>query len=198
MRRTVSVIALTVLTIIASSGCGATAGAVQRPPDVAVAQIGTDVLKAATLLQNEVNRLTAAGTLPVALRPPDDHRMQDKKVSRQKRLQLSTGVLKAYHAATSLADRSAKAAEVQALITTLSEPLSSMLGVKLPAGAAQSVSGLIGAVMQAVGAVQSEIAKGLSGMLVCRGYSACRLRGVAHGLIGGGGAFRVERSRRSH
>ena len=117
------------------------------------------MLKAATLLQNEVNRLTAAGTLPVALGQTITD--ANKKVS-DKAPQLSTA-LKAFHAATSLADRSAKAAEVQALITTLSEPLSSMLGVKLPAGAAQSVSGLIGAVMQAVGAVQSEIAKGLSG-----------------------------------
>lgn len=133
----------------------------QRPPDVAAAQVGTNVLQAATLLQNEVNRLTAATVLPVAL----GQRITDaNKVVSQKAGQLSSA-LKAYHAATSLADRSAKASEVQALITQLSEPLSAMLGVTLPAGAAASVSRLIGAVMSAVGAVQAEVAKGLSGAL---------------------------------
>ena len=39
-----------------------------------------------------------------------------------------------------------------------------MLGVQLPAGAAKSVSNAIGVVMQVVGAIQSEIAKGLQGM----------------------------------
>ncbi len=140
-------------------GCATAPG--QRPPDVAAAQVGTNVLQAATLLQNEVNRLTAATVLPVAL----GQRITDaNKIVSQKAGQLSTA-LKAYHAATALADRSAKAAEVQALITQLSEPLSAMLGVKLPEGAASSVSRLIGAVMSAVGAVQAEVAKGLSGAL---------------------------------
>jgi hypothetical protein len=141
------------------SGCATAQG--QRPPDVAAAQVGTNVLQAATVLQNEVNRLTAATVLPVALgqKITDANRVVSAKAG-----QLSTS-LKAYHAATSLADRSAKAAEVQALITQLSEPLSAMLGVKLPDGAASSVSRLIGSVMQAVGAVQAEVAKGLSGAL---------------------------------
>lgn len=140
-------------------GCASAQG--QRPPDVAAAQVGTNVLQAATLLQNEVNRLTAATVLPVAL----GQRITDaNKVVSAKAGQLSTA-LKAYHVATSLADRSTKAAEVQALITQLSEPLSAMLGVKLPEGAASSVSRLIGAVMSAVGAVQAEVAKGLSGAL---------------------------------
>jgi hypothetical protein len=73
--------------------------------------------------------------------------------------------LKAYHAATTLAERTAKASEVQALITDLSAPLSQMLGVPLPAGAAQSVSRAIGNVMQVVGAIQAELAKGLTGRL---------------------------------
>lgn len=133
----------------------------QRPPDVAAAQVGTNVLQAATVLQNEVNRLTAASVLPVAL----GQRITDaNKVVSAKAGQLSTA-LQAYHAATSLADRSTKASEVQALITQLSEPLSAMLGVKLPDGAASSVSRLIGAVMQAVGAIQAEVAKGLTGAL---------------------------------
>jgi len=142
----------------ALSGC---ASAGTRPPDVAAAQIGTDVLKATTLLQAEVNRLTAAGALPV---PLGTQITDGNKVVSAKAGQLSTA-LKAYHAATSLADRSAKASEVQALITQLSGPLSSMLGVKLPDGAAQSLSRLIGGVMQAVGAIQAEVAKGLSGAL---------------------------------
>lgn len=158
MRKKFSV-GLVVLALVAFSGCATAQG--QRPPDVAVAQVGTDVLKAATLLQNEVNRLTAAGTMPVALGQTITD--ANKKVS-DKAPQLSTA-LKAYHAATALADRSSKAAEVQALITQLSEPLSQMLGVKLPAGAAASVSGLIGGVMSAVGAIQAEIAKGLTGRL---------------------------------
>jgi hypothetical protein len=151
-------IGLVVLVLI-SSACATAQG--QRPPDVAAAQVGTNVLQAATLLQNEVNRLTAAGALPVSA---GQSITDANKVFSAKAGQLSTS-LKAYHAATSLADRSAKAAEVQALITQLSEPLSAMLGLKLPEGAAQSVSRLIGGVMQAVGAIQAEIAKGLSGAL---------------------------------
>ena len=37
-----------------------------RPPDVAVAQTTTAIVQAATSLQNTVNQLTTAGTLPVA------------------------------------------------------------------------------------------------------------------------------------
>lgn len=141
-------------------GC-ATGGAGSRPPDVAAAQVGTDVLKAATTLQNEVNRLTAATVMPI----PIGQQITDaNKIVSEKSGQLSTA-LKAYHAATSLADRTSTAATAQALITELSEPLSRMLGVKLPEGAAQSVSRLIGAVMSAVGAIQAEIAKGLSAAL---------------------------------
>jgi hypothetical protein len=151
----IGIIVLAILTACAT-------GSGQRPPDVAAAQVGTNVLQAATLLQNEVNRLTAAGTLPVSA---GQSITDANKVVSAKAGQLSTS-LKAYHAATSLADRSAKAAEVQALITQLSEPLSSMLGLKLPEGAAQSVSRLIGGVMQAVGAIQAEIAKGLSGAIL--------------------------------
>lgn len=146
--------------LVVSCASSGTAG--KRPADVAAAQVGTNVLQAATLLQNEVNRLTAAGTLPVALGQTITD--ANRKVS-EKAPQLSQA-LKAYHAATSLADRSAKAAEVQSLITSLSEPLSSMLGVKLPSGAAQSVSNLIGGVMAAVGAIQSEVAKGLQGAVL--------------------------------
>ena len=142
-----------------SASC-ATSG--QRPPDVAVAQTGTAIVSAATELQNTVNQLTAAGTLPVAA----GQKITDaNKVVASKAAQLSTA-LKAYHAATSLADRSVKASEVQALITQLSGPLSEMLGVQLPAGAAQTVSRAIGNVMQVVGAIQAEIAKGLSGALL--------------------------------
>lgn len=138
----------------------ATAG--HRPPDVAVAQTGTAIVKAATELQTVVNQLTAAGTLPIAA----GQKITDaNKVVAAKAAQLSTS-LKAYHAATALADRSAKASEVQALITQLSGPLSEMLGVQLPAGAAQSVSRAIGNVMQVVGAIQGEIAKGLQGMVL--------------------------------
>lgn len=132
-----------------------------RPPDVAAAQISTDVLKAATLLQNEVNRLTAARVMPV----PIGQAITDaNKVVSAKAGQLSTA-LKAYHAATSPSTRASTAAEIQALITGLSEPLAAILGLTLPAGAVQSVTRLIGGVMQAVGAIQLEIAKGLSGAL---------------------------------
>jgi hypothetical protein len=138
------------------AGCASGGGS--RPPDVAAAQVGTDVLKAATVLQLEVNRLTAASVLPVEL----GQRFTDaNKVVSSTAGQLST-VLKAYHAATSLTERSNLASKAQALITQLSEPLSRMLGVTLPAGAATSVSRLIGAVMSAVGAVQAELARGLS------------------------------------
>lgn len=139
-------------------GCGLRQGA--RPPDVAIAQVGTDVLKAATMLQLEVNRLTAAGTLPIAV---GQSITDANKAVSAVAPKLSTA-LKAYHAATSLTDRTTHAAEVQALITQLSAPLASMIGVHLPVGAARSISGLIGAVMAAVGAVQTEIAKGLQGL----------------------------------
>ncbi len=141
----------------ALSSC-ASGKAGSRPPDVAAAQTTSSVVDAATLLQNEVNRLTAASVMPV---PLGQTITDANKVVSAKGRQLSAA-LKAYHAATSLADRSAKAAEVQALITELSGPLSSMLGLKLPEGAAASVTRLIGAVMGAVSAVQAEIAKGLS------------------------------------
>lgn len=139
----------------------ACASAGSRPPDVATAQVTSGLVGAATELQKTVNQLTAAGTLPVAA----GQKITDaNKVVSAKALKLSES-LKAYHSATTLANRSAKAAEVQALITELSGPLSEMLGVNLPAGAAQSVSRAIGTVMQLVGAIQSEIAKGLSGAL---------------------------------
>lgn len=145
--------------LVSLAACASSSDPTKRPPDVAVAQVGTDIVGAATELQNTVNQLTSAGTLPVAA----GQKITDanKQVS-AKAVQLSTA-LKSYHAATSLGDRSAKASEVQALITDLSGPLSSMLGVQLPAGAAQSVSRAIGTVMQVVGAIQSEIAKGLQG-----------------------------------
>lgn len=148
-------IGLTVL-LLCSSACATGAG--QRPPDVAAAQTSSSVVDAATTLQNEVNRLTAATVMPV---PLGQTITDANKIVSAKGRQLSTA-LKAYHAATSLADRSSKAAEVQALITELSGPLSSMLGLKLPDGAAQSVSRLIGGVMAAVSAVQAEIARGLT------------------------------------
>jgi hypothetical protein len=139
----------------------ACASAGSRPPDVATAQVGTAILKAATELQLQVNNLTAAGTLPV----PAGQKITDaNKLVSERAGQLSSA-LKAYHAATTLTERSNLAAKVQALITQLSEPLSQMLGVELPAGAAQSISRLIGVVMQAVGAVQAEVAKGLTGRL---------------------------------
>ncbi len=142
---------------LVTSAC---ASAGSRPADVATAQVGTNILKAATALQLQVNQLTAAGTMPVSA----GQAITDaNKVVSAKAAQLSDA-LKAYHAATAL-ERGSKAAEVQALITQLSGPLADMLGVKLPAGAAQSVSRLIGVIMQAVGAVQAEVAKGLSGAL---------------------------------
>lgn len=152
---------LTAVALLCFSAC-ASSGGTQRPPDVAVAQTATAIVQAATNLQNEVNRLTAAGTLPVDIgqKFTDADRVLLAKAS-----QLSTA-LDAYHAATSLADRSAKASQVQALITELSGPLSSMLGVKLPEGAAQSVSKLIGNVMAVIGTIQGEIAKGLQGAVL--------------------------------
>lgn len=154
MRRVL--LALVAVACLCALGCASSG---QRPPDVAVAQTGTAILSAATALQNEVNRLTAAGTLPVAA----GQTITDaNKVVSAKAAQLSVS-LKAYHAATTLADRSAKASEVQALIAELSGPLAQMLGVQLPAGAAQAVSRAIANVMQVVGAVQAEIAKGLQG-----------------------------------
>jgi hypothetical protein len=159
LTRRIAIVAFAALMLVLSA-CG-TRSAGSRPPDVAAAQVGTDVLKAATTLQNEVNRQTAATVLPI----PIGQAITDaNKIVSDKAGQLST-VLKAYHAAASLADRSVTAAKAQALITELSEPLSRMLGVTLPAGAAQSISRLIGAVMSAVAAVQTEIAKGLSGAL---------------------------------
>lgn len=150
-----------IVCLSASAASCASSGSSQRPPDVAIAQTGSAIVGAATELQNTVNQLTAAGTLPVAA----GQKLTDaNKVVAAKSAQLSAA-LKAYHAATALADRSSKASEVQALITELSGPLSQMLGVPLPAGAAQSVSRAIGNVMQVVGAIQSEIAKGLQGAL---------------------------------
>jgi hypothetical protein len=132
-------------------------GSGQRPPDVAAAQSTGTIVSAATELQTTVNQLTAAGTLPVA----SGQKITDaNKIVSAKAAQLSSA-LKAYHAATSLADRTARASEVQTLITELSAPLSQMLGVPLPSGAAQSVS-------QVVGAIQAEIAKGLTGRLELR------------------------------
>lgn len=145
--------------LLLSSACASSG---QRPPDVAVAQTTGSIVGAATELQNTVNQLTAAGTLPVAA----GQKITDaNKVVAAKAEQLSSA-LKAYHAATSLADRSVKASQVQTLITELSGPLSQMLGVQLPAGAAQAVSKAIGNVMQVVGAIQSEIAKGLQGAVL--------------------------------
>lgn len=150
--------ALLVLAVLVIAACASSG---QRPPDVAIAQTGSAIVAAATDLQNEVNRLTAAGTLPVAA----GQTITDaNKVVAAKAAQLSTS-LKAYHVATTLAARSAKASEIQALITELSGPLARMLGVSLPEGAAQSISRAIGVVMQVVGAIQAEIAKGLTGRL---------------------------------
>jgi len=149
---------LCVVVLLSLSGC-ASSGAGQRPPDVALAQTTTDIIGADTKLQLEVNRLTAARALPVAI----GQKFTDaNKIILAKGMQLSTA-LDAYHAATSLGDRSVKAGEVQALITELSGPISELLGLKLPAGAAQSISKLIGNVMAVVGAIQGEVAKGLQG-----------------------------------
>lgn len=143
------------------AGCASSS---TRPPDVATAQVAGGLVGAATELQNTVNQLTAAGTLPVA----QGQQITDanKQVS-AKAAQLSDA-LKAYHAATSPLDKSSKAAAVQTLIAELSGPLSQMLGVQLPAVAAQSVNRAIGNVMQIVGAIQSEVAKGLTGALCLR------------------------------
>lgn len=160
--RTLRMTCAAVAAVVMLYACASDPSKPQRPPDVAVAQVGTDILGAATELQNTVNQLTASGVLPVA----SGQKITDanKQVS-AKAAQLSEA-LKTYHAATSLSDKSMKAAQVQTLITDLSGPLSTMLGVQLPAGAAQSVSKAIGAVMQVVGAIQSEIAKGLQGAIL--------------------------------
>ncbi len=146
-------IGFTVLLLLSSACAG------NQKPEVTIAQTSGTLVEAATTLQNEVNRLTAAGTLPVAA----GQKITDaNKVVAAKAEQLSTA-LKAYHAATTVADRSLKAAEVQGLITDLSGPLSAMLGVRLPSGSAEALSRSIGNVMQLLGVVQTEIAKGLQG-----------------------------------
>jgi hypothetical protein len=130
-----------------------------RKPDVAVADTGTTVLAAATELTNGVSTMVAGGLIP----KPTGAKIADQmQIVHDKAAQLSDA-LKAYHAATTPLDQQSKGAMVQALLTQLSGPLAAVLNINVPDGTVQRMNALVGRVLQVVAAIQSEVAKGLSG-----------------------------------
>lgn len=138
------------------SACASAGG---QKPDVVAAQTTGTVLEAATLLQNEVNRLTAARTLPL---PVAEQMTGYVRVVHEKAGQLIP-LLEAYHAATTPLEKQSKAAMVQAMLTQLSGPLGQLLGVNVPQGLVGSISKLIAQVLSAVATVQTQLAAGLGG-----------------------------------
>lgn len=149
-------LALLSAAVLALSAC---ASAGSPKPDVAVAQTTSSVLDAATLLQNEVNRLTAARTLPL---PVAEQMTGYTKVVHDKAGQLIPA-LEAYHVATTPLEKQNKAQLVQTLLADISGPLGQLLGVNVPQGVTSSITKLIGQLMAAVAAVQSQVAQGLTG-----------------------------------
>lgn len=133
-------------------------GANQRP-DVVVAQTTKSIVDAATDLQHEVNRLTEAKAIPLTA---SDALAKASQTVYDKSGQVSDA-LKAYHAAATLTDRTQQASKVQTLLAQLDGPIADALNVKLPEGVGANLSKLVGVVMQAVAAIQAEVAKGLGG-----------------------------------
>lgn len=147
---------LAALLVLACAGCAG-----NQAPDIRVAQTGTTVLAATTELQKGITQLTDAHVLPV---PVAQQMTGYVQVVYDKSGALSEA-LKVYHAATSVAARQSAAGRVQQLLTEISGPLASILGVAVPQGAAAQLTKLVGQVLAVVSSVQQEVARGLTGGL---------------------------------
>ncbi len=156
-RRSRSIVLAIVLacTLPFSTGCATANGKVA--PETAVAAYGTDILKAATDLQQGVTQLTDAKLLPV----PTAQKISDQITVIAQKAPSVSDALKAYHAATTPLDKQSKAALVQTLVAQLNGPLANILGINVPEGTSQRITKLVGDTMAVVGAIQMEVAKGL-------------------------------------
>lgn len=154
-----SIIAILAVLSICAVMLGGCATASTAKPDVTVASYGTTILSATADLQKMITDLTRSRLLPVVTGQKLTGYVEQVY---QKSGELATA-LRAYHAATTPVEQQSKAALVQTLLTQLSGPLAQMLSVDLPEGTVQRLTKLIGTVMSVVGAIQSEVAKGLGG-----------------------------------
>jgi uncharacterized membrane protein len=133
--------------------------ATNAKPDVTTAHYTTDILSAVTELQKGVTQMTDQKLLPVPVAQQITGYVKD--------VYAKSGdldeALKAYHSATSATEKQSKAALIQTLLSQLDGPIASILGVAVPEGSVQRLTKLVGTVMNVVGAVQQEVAKGLGG-----------------------------------
>ena len=147
MRRYLALVALLFM-----SACAANV-----KPETTVATYGTTVLAAATELQKGITSATDTKVIPVAT--------AQKLTAYVEEVYAKSGTLgeglKAYHAATSVDLRKAKASEIVKLIADINTATGQILGTSLPSGAVQTINTLVANVIAAVGAVQAEVAKGL-------------------------------------
>jgi hypothetical protein len=127
-------------------------------PEVNVLHTTTNVVEAATALQRGITNATDAGVLPVATAQTLTGYMEklhaDATVVVEK--------VQVYHTATSVSLKASNAAEIQTLVGKMNTLIGQVLGTALPESAATELMKLIGTVMTSIGAVQAEVAKGLS------------------------------------
>lgn len=147
-------VALLMLTVTSavSPGCASNA-----KPETTILQVGTTVLGAVTELQKGITAATDQHSLPV---PLAQQLTGYVTVVHDKAGPLEDA-LKAYHAATSVNVRTATAAQIVKLIGDMNNAINNVLGTALPAGVVAELSKLVGKVLEAIGAVQLEVAKGL-------------------------------------
>lgn len=162
----IAILAVMSVCALVLGGCATTSSNVK--PDVAAAHYGATILEATAALQNGITDMTRAKLIPVAT--------AQKLTGFVEQIYTRSGeletVLKAYHAATTPSEQQSKAALVQNLLTQLSGPLASMLDVggSVQGSAVQRLTKLIGTVMSVVGAIQSDVAKGLGGDALAPAY----------------------------
>lgn len=154
-RRSMTPRALLAATLVVAALTAACAG--NKAPDATVAHYGGTVIGAITELQKGVTAATDSGALPV-----ETARQVTTQVERARDAAARLGTaLQAYHAAATLDLRKLSAAEIQTQLAAVSEAVGAILKVSVSGSAATQVTTLIGNVIQAVSAVQAEVAKGL-------------------------------------
>jgi PBP1b-binding outer membrane lipoprotein LpoB len=129
-----------------------------NPADVQVLQTGSTVLQAATALQKGITASTDAKVLPVPLA----QKLTGYVAIVSQKSGLLENAVQAYHAATTVDLRKAKAAEIQQLLTDINSPIAQLLNEALPDGAVRQLTLLVGNVMSAVASVQRAIGASLA------------------------------------
>lgn len=150
--------------LITAAACSGTASCTQNPsatvtPQAKIAHYGADTLNAITIVQKTVTQAMDAKTIPL-----ETARQITTVVEAITEKARSLGeALKVYDAATTLADRTKAAGDVQQQVAAISSLLSQGLGaVKIDNQTGAEIVKLLSNVVALVANVSTEVAKGLS------------------------------------